>query len=211
MSVSRSDAEPFDAEHVPVSAQFIRSLPWDDGRGTGGMWLFILSEVMVFAGLFFAYFYLGANAARWPPDRAPHITLPVLILAILLLSCAVLEWGRRALRSGQRGSARTALLVALIAAACYVGLEMASLQDSLRSLKPWQDSYSSIYYTILGVHAGHLVLGMLVLAYVLLLPLEPTTAPPHRPYTNSALYWYFSTLAWLAIVCLLYLPPHFAR
>ncbi len=207
--MSRSAAEIFHTEHVPVDAAFIRSLPWDQGRGTGGMCLFILSELMVFVGLFFAYFYLGSDVTRWPPDQPPGITLPLIILAVLLVSCGVLEWGRRGLREAGRGSARIALLVALAAAAVYVVLEVVSFQHSLRSLKPWQDSYGSIFYTILVVHGAHLVVGILLFAFALVAPLEPTTAPPHRSYTNSALYWYFSTLVWLAIVCIMYLPPHF--
>ncbi len=209
--MSSTPAEVFRTEHVPVDAQFIRSLPWDAGRGTGGMWLFMLSELMIFVALFFAYFYLCANSARWPPDQAPAITIPIIILIVLLVSCAVLEWARRTLAAGRRGAARIGLLVGLAAGAIYIVLTIVSLRKSLSALKPWQDSYGSIFYTILGVHAVHQVVGILLLAYALLLPLEPTAAPPHRPYTNSALYWYFATFVWLAVVCIMYLPPHFSR
>ena len=53
------------------------------------------------------------------------------------------------------------------------------------------------------------VLGLLFLLYALFLPrLEPTDRPPHRPYYNAALYWYFVTLVYLAVFLILYIVPN---
>ena len=201
-------------EDVPLvmTAAQARALPWDDRRGTWGMWLFILSETMIFVGLFFSYYYLANHSQNWPPEKPASLTIPLIILAVLILGCVVLEWGRRALiaDAASRG-ARIALLVGLGCGAAYIVLEVLSFRQYLLIVTPQSDSYGSIYYTILTIHGAHLVLGMLLMAYALLLPLEPTPRPPHRAYHNSAIYWYFSTVVWLVIVACMYLPPYFYR
>ncbi len=196
-----------------MTAEQVRALPWDDRRGTWGMWLFILSEAMIFVGLFFSYYYLANHSQEWPPEKPASLTIPLIILAVLIASCIVLEWGRRALtaHAGTAGGARLALLIALACGAAYIALEVLSFRQYLHIVTPQSDSYGSIYYTILTIHGAHLVLGMLLMVYALLVPLEPTPRPPHRAYHNSALYWYFSTVVWLVIVVCMYLPPHFYR
>jgi len=79
-----------------VRAEAIRSLPIDQACGAGAMAWFIASEAMVFVGLFFSYFYLGHLHSRWPTDSPPHIAL----VAVLLVSCAVLWFGGRGVESG---------------------------------------------------------------------------------------------------------------
>lgn len=202
--------EPVDYQQL-LTPEFVRGLPWDTGRGTGAMWWFIYSETMIFVGLFFSYFYLANHSQSWPPEQSPAITLPLIIAAILLVSCGVLAWGQRALVAGSRGSARLALVVCLLCGAAYIWLEVLSIERSLRIVTPQQDSYGSIFYTILTVHGAHLVVGMLLMAYALLLPLEPTDAPPHRAYYNGLLYWYFSTFVWLVVLCCMYLAPRLYR
>lgn len=208
-------AEVMLREDVPLvmTAAEARALPWDDRRGTWGMWLFILSEAMIFVGLFFSYYYLASHSEHWPPEKPAALTIPVVITVILILSCVVLEWGRRTRLTGtaNTASARIALLVGLACGAAYIALEVLSFRQYLHVVTPQSDSYGSIYYTILTIHGAHLVVGMLLMLFALLVPLEPTPRPPHRAYHNSAIYWYFSTLVWIAILCGIYLPPYFYR
>ena len=194
-----------------ASAAVIRSLPWDSGRGTWAMWLFILSELWIFLGLLFAYYYMAYQTTRWPPERAPSLTIPWLITGVLVASCIVLEAGRRALIRGNRGAAKFALAIGLIAGAIYIWLEVVSFRQYLTVVTPQLDSYGSIYYTIFTAHGVHLVLGMLLFLYAILVPLEPTERAPYRAYYNTALYWYFATFVWILIVCAVDVPPHLYR
>jgi cytochrome c oxidase subunit III len=196
---------------VTASADVIRSLSWDRSRGTGGMWLFILSETMVFLGLLFAYYYMAAHAEHWPPERAPSLTIPYIITGVLIVSCIILEAGRRALMDGNRAAARIALAIALLAGAVYIWLEVESFREYLTVVTPQQDAYGSIYYTIFAFHGAHLVIGMLLFVFGLLVPLEPTERAPYRVYYNSALYWYFSTVVWILLLCTIDVPPHLYR
>jgi len=193
-----------------VRAESIRSLPIDQARGVGAMAWFVASEAMVFVGLFFSYFYLGHLHPRWPTDSPPHLGLASAMMGVLLVSCIVLWWGRArmAAEDGQRNG-RLALLIAAALGCIFLVLSAYDYNNHVRDLPPTTDSYSSIFYVIDGVHAAHLMLGVLMMLYALVLPqLGPTEKPPHTPYRNVAIYWYFVTVVYAAVYCILYLVPN---
>jgi heme/copper-type cytochrome/quinol oxidase subunit 3 len=197
---------------VHLESPLPASLPLDEKRGTAGMLLFILSEALLFACLFFSYFYLGRDEPRWPMHPPPALTLVTVMLAVLLLSSAVLYFGERALENGHNSLARLAVIGTLLLAAGFVVLQVFEYRNHLQELKPTTDAYGSIFYTITSFHALHLLLGMGMLTYVLFLPaLEHADRPPHRSLHNTALYWHFVDLVWIFIVAVLYYAPHGVR
>lgn len=193
-----------------LSAQAIRALPIDQGRGTGAMAWFIVSESMVFLGLFFSYYYLGHGQPRWPIGEAPSLTLPTAMVLILFLSCIALWAGGWQLRHGHPLAARAALLVTLLLGCGFLVLNALAYRSETKVQPVTENTYTSIFYTLGGVHAAHLILGLLFLLYAAVLPrLGPTSRPPHGSYRNAAMYWYFVTLVWFVMYAALYLGPHF--
>lgn len=193
---------PAVSEHRPV-------LAFDDQRGSWGTLLFILTEAMLFVMLFFAYYYLGAAAAQWPSEEPPKLHYALPMLAILLVSSGVIYWGEERAKQHAHAAARAAVVVTLALGGVFIVLSYFDYAEHLRSL-PWRvNAYSSIFYTIVSFHLAHLVLGMCVLIYALLLPLEPNGKPPHRPLHNAGLYWHFVDLVWVFVVGLLYVRPYF--
>lgn len=185
-----------------------RTLPWDERRGSAGMSAFIATEALLFVVLFFAYFYLGREAPRWPPDP-PKLTMAAVMLAVLATSSVILHWGERRLRAGDGDSARLALAVTALLGAAFLLLQGREYRERLATLRPSTDAYGSIFYVITGLHGLHVALGIAMLLFVALLPaLEPRARPPHRPLHNAALYWHFVDAVWVAIVSLLYVLPH---
>lgn len=193
-----------------ANTALIDALGWDAKRGTVGMYFFILSEAMVFAALLFAYFYLGRQNARWPMDEPPRLMLAFVMLAVLLVSSGVVEWAKR--RASRVRDARLALLVAIALGLGFLVLQLYEYADHLRTLTPASDAYGSIFYTITSVHAAHLALGLLMLAYAAILPrMGAVPRAPHRALHNAALYWHFVDAAWVVIVALLYVLPNVQR
>jgi cytochrome c oxidase subunit I len=189
-----------------------RVLPWDDRRGTGGMVLTIVTEALLFVVLFFSYYYLGHGQPKWPTHEAPKLTLAFIMLGVLLLSSAVLHWGERQLRKGERGRARAAVLATIALGAGFLVIQGFEYHDHLKTLLPTTDSYGSIFYTITSFHAAHVLVGVLCLIFVAWLPrLEPVERPPHRPLHNVSLYWHFVDLVWIFVVGLLYVVPNLKR
>lgn len=177
----------------------------DDRRGTQGMLWFIATEAALFVVFFFTYYWLGRDEPRWPNHEPPGVMLASIMLAVMIGSSAILFAGERWLAAGREGAARVALALTLLAGMAFIVLQVVEYRQHWQHLTPGTNAYGSIFYTIVTVHFGHFLLGWLMLAYVLVLPrLEPTDRPPHRPMHNVALYWYFVTLLWLAVVVVLY-------
>jgi cytochrome c oxidase subunit III len=178
-------------------------------RGTWAMYMFIATEAMLFVCLFFSYYYLGHAVPKWPPEP-PKYKLALLMLGVLLTSSVVLHQGEKADRAGRTAAARVWLGATIVLGLIFIGIQALEYRNHLQELQPTTDAYGSIFYTITSFHAAHLLLGLAMLAYVLVLPeIGPGRKPPHRSLHNASVYWHFVDLVWLVIVVLLYLMPNF--
>jgi cytochrome c oxidase subunit 3 len=185
-------------------------LPIDQRRGEFGMWCLIATEFMLFVCMFGSYYYLGTNKNRWASDTPPDLKYPFFLLALLLISSAVLEWGKTNLKSARFRAARVALWGTVAIGVGFVVLQSFEYVSHWKTLTPYSDSYGSIFYTITMLHAAHVVVGLLLLAYVGVMPrFGESRGSPHRVYEVVALYWHFVDFVWIWIVLLLYVIPAF--
>jgi heme/copper-type cytochrome/quinol oxidase subunit 3 len=185
----------------------------DTSRGTWAMGLFIVTEAMLFLMLFFTYYYLGHSAPKWPPEP-PKLPFALVMLVVLVSSSVVLHSGELASRKHQFGRARAAVAGTILLGMAFVVLQAFEYADHLTHLRPSTDAYGSIFYTITSIHGAHVVLGLLMLGYVLLLPVEHMAGahkPPHHALKNASMYWHFVDAIWLLIVGLLYVLPNVTR
>jgi len=184
----------------------------DDRRGTWGMVMFILTEATLFVFLFFTYYYIAFNWKGHYPPAPPKLTLALIMLVLLLASSAVLHAGERAEQAGRVARARAAVGGTIVMGLVFLVLQAIEYRNHLKELTPTSDAYGSIFYTITSFHGAHLLLGLLMLGYVLVLPeIGPGRKPPHRPLHNASLYWHFVDLVWVVIVGLLYVVPNIRR
>jgi heme/copper-type cytochrome/quinol oxidase subunit 3 len=177
-------------------------------RGSWAMAMFIATEAVLFACLFFAYFYLGQFSPKWPPEP-PEWRLAVVMLAVLLTSSAVLHWAESRAKRGASRHARWAVATTGVMGLGYLALQAVEYRHHLQKLRPSSNAYGSIFYTITSIHALHVALGVLMLAFVMALPeIAEASKPPHRPLHNAALYWHFVDVVWVVIVMVLYVLPN---
>jgi heme/copper-type cytochrome/quinol oxidase subunit 3 len=182
----------------------------DDKRGTWGVALFIATEAMLFVMLFFTYFYVEKGNQRWSVEEPPKLHYVLPMLAVLLASSAVLRWGEKQVKKERYGAGRAALIGTIVLAVVFLGLSYLDYSEHLLHLTPRTNAYGSIFYTITSVHVAHLLLGLFMLLWVLLLARrwEPTQHTPYRPYHNAAMYWHFVDTVWIFIVAILYVAPN---
>lgn len=194
---------PETRDHPPLVKVF------DDRRGTGAMWLFIITEAALFLMLFFSYFYLAQGGWRWPYEKPPKLHLAIPMLVVLLISSVVLHWGEKQVLRRNYFLGRLAAAVTILLGLVFLLMQAFEYKEHLETLLPTTNVYGSIFYTITSFHAAHLIMGLLMLVYVLILPsFEPVDRSPHRPYHNAALYWHFVDFVWLWIIIFLYIAPN---
>lgn len=181
----------------------------DDRRGSAGMLLFIMSEASLFAVLFFAYFYVTRADAQRFVEQPPKLRFAFVMLALLLISSAVLYRGEKQIKRRNYSRGRFLLLTTILIGAAFLLLQIFEYRERLLTLSPRTNAYGSIFYTITSFHAAHLIFGLMLLSYTLFLPrLEPTERSPYRPFHNAALYWHFVDFVWVFIVAILYVAPN---
>lgn len=182
----------------------------DDRRGTWAMALFIVSEAMLFVMLFFAYYYIGKGNERWKIEEPPKLHYSLPMLGVLLTSSAVLHWGELQVKKGRTGAGRVGLIGTIVLGFVFLTLSYFEYVEHLLHLTPQTDSYGSIFYTITTLHVAHVIMGLMMLFWLLLLARrwEPAQHIPHRPYHNVSMYWHFVDTVWIFIIALLYVGPN---
>lgn len=191
-----------------IDAVRLDALGHDEHRGSMAMGWFIATEAALFLSLFFSYFYLGHGQPEWPTHEPPKLTLASIMLGILLASSVVIWIGERMEKAGRMGLARIMIAVTLLMGLGFLALQVLEYIDHLKTLQPTDDAYGSIFYTITSFHAAHVIVGLAMLAYVLVLPDLKPQKPPFRPLHNAALYWHFVDVIWVLVMCLLYYLPN---
>lgn len=175
-----------------------------------GMGLFIGTEAMLFAMFFFAYLYLAATDAEWPPHEAPALKLPLVLLVILLFSSATAFWAQRGIEADRPHQLQLGLLLTLLLGVAFFSVQFIEYRQHLHTLTPQEGAYGSVFYTITSFHLAHVILGFLMLVYLLARAVAGHfSAERHLAVKNVVLYWHFVDAVWVIVVLLLYLSPQF--
>jgi cytochrome c oxidase subunit III len=184
-------------------------LPLDNRRGSVAMMLFIATEASLFILMFASYWYMGNGNVVWPQDAPPKLHYVLPMLGILILSSIVLHWGENQNKKRSYSAALAALAGTIALGLLFLGLSVLDYKEHLQTLSPRTDAYGSIFYTIITLHAAHVMFGLCMLLYVLILPGEdPRDRSPHFAYHNAAMYWHFVDVVWVFVVAILYVIPN---
>jgi heme/copper-type cytochrome/quinol oxidase subunit 3 len=180
-------------------------------RSTGwwGMVLLIATEATLFAILIATYFYLRFKTGdTWPPDRIgdPKLVKPLIATLILAVSSVPVAFSTRALSDRQLVRARLALLVAVALGVVFLIMQRRLVDDSLQTFRPGDNAYGSIFYTLIGLHIAHVVLGVLfgVWAVLRTIRFDRTAVVTVRVI---ALYLHFVNVVAAVLFLVLYLSP----
>jgi len=170
--------------------------------GWWGMVLLVATEATLFACLIATYFYLRFNASEWPLGgiEPPSVVLPLAFTAGLLAATAPISLS---VREAKRGDARRAwwlLAAAAAIQATYLGLQIHLFVSDMNSFSPHEKAYSSIYFTLLGLHHAHIAVGLALDAWLLWKLARGITNYRLIGLRAVALYWYLVNVAAVAVV-----------
>ena len=175
-----------------------------------GIWLFLASEVMLFGSLFSSYALLRTGATSWP-DQSTVVSVPLATLNTLILISSsvtmVLSWVSIAARRVERYRAYMGLT--LLLGAAFLVVKAVEYNDKLsHGLTPATDNFLGLYFTMTGLHALHVIGGMIVNAYLLGAGLRLWRSDPARfahRVEIAGIYWHFVDVVWIFLFPVLYL------
>jgi cytochrome c oxidase subunit 3 len=188
---------------------------------TLGMWVFIVTEVMLFGGLFACY-----AAYRWlyhpaVVDGSHHMTLVIgaVNTAVLIVSSLMMALAVQAAQLGQRGRSVVCLALTALLGLVFLGLKAweywIHYQEGLVPGRLWSyegahadavQGFFFLYYVMTGLHAVHLTVGVgLVAVLTVLAWRRHFSALYHTPVEVIGLYWHLIDIIWVFLFPLFYL------
>jgi cytochrome c oxidase subunit 3 len=175
-----------------------------------GIWLFLASEVMLFGSLFSSYVLLRSGAVTWPvQSEVLSVPLATLNTVVLISSSITMVLAWAALKNNSLARYRLFMGLTLLCGAIFLGVKGIEYGDKFsHGLYPATNNFLGLYFTLTGLHAIHVIAGMVVNAYLWIPGTRMWHAEPER-FTNrievAGIYWHFVDLVWIFLFPVLYL------
>jgi heme/copper-type cytochrome/quinol oxidase subunit 3 len=168
----------------------------------------VATESALFGTLLASYAYLRFHDPTWPPPGVspPSITAPLVLAAVLLAASGPIALASRTARRGTAGPLRAPIVLALVVQVAYLAFQAHLFADDLARFSPSESAYGSIYFTVLAVHHAHVGAGILLDAWLLGRLRGGLTEYRRTAVTAVAVYWYFVSLAGLAVTATILSP-----
>jgi cytochrome c oxidase subunit 3 len=185
------------------------------------MWIFIVTDALLFSGLLCGYGYLRmASKVPWP-ETTKVFSIPFIALMtfILITSSAFMGTAVTAARLGNRKKAVVNLALTLAGGAAFLGCQAYEwshiIHDGARLAGALPGSelaslgvppqFPASFFVLTGFHGSHVFSGLVILLITLIRTASGKTPP--QGVEMAGLYWHFVDLVWVFIFTLFYLLP----
>lgn len=204
-------------------------MPW----GKAMMWLFVLSDVFIFACFLVGYMVLRIASVEPWPDASEVFALTVAGHSVPLLLIAIMTFilisssGTMALAvkyGYERNRRMTALMLGLTAllGASFVGMQAFEWAVLIgEGVRPWENpwgapQFGAVFFLITGFHGTHVTIGVIFLVIMLVKVLRGSLDQQRPGFLTGrkgryemvetlGLYWHFVDLVWVFIFAFFYL------
>jgi cytochrome c oxidase subunit III len=191
----------------------------DDLGSKIGMWLFIFTELLLFGGLFIVYsVYRFKNPVAFHlAAEELNVTVGTINTIILLISSMTVAMSVSAIQMGKQRLSVILLEITILLAMCFLlnkyfewtgkfghGIYPGSKQ--LMQLGSGDVLFFGLYFAMTGLHAFHIIIGIIVLAVMLnKVNKGSINQENYVQLENGGLYWHLVDLIWIFLFPLFYL------
>lgn len=176
-----------------------------------GFILFIVSEIMLFAGFFWAFFHAAFNPAIeigsvFPPEGIFPIEVlefPLFNTCLLILSGVSVTWAHKAMAIGSFKGAVDSLIITIFLGFFFVFLQVLEYYEAAFN---YSDSvYACSFYMLTGLHGCHVLAGASFLTVCLVRLLQRHYLTTHYlGFIFAIWYWHFVDVVWVFLFIVVY-------
>ena len=173
-----------------------------------GFWIFLLSDIIMFAALFASYAILVRSTAGGPGGAQLFNQATVAIETVCLLTssytCGLMSL---AINSRNRLGTYLGALITFALGAAFLTLEIREFADMIvRGATPQRCAFLSAFFTLVGCHGLHVTLGLvwLVVMIVQVAVMGFVASVQHRLLCFS-LFWHALDIVWVGVFTVVYL------
>jgi len=185
-----------------VTTETMQEYEHQTGSNRLGLWLFFISEMFLFGGLLVTRFYLLGNSR---PDVNQVVGL--IVTSILLVSSYFMNRAETAVAHDDRRTFLSNLLItAALGIAFLIGVVVFEWGGHI---KPWSGVQGAVLFGMTGVHALHVLSGVIFILFVWNNGRKGNYSPErHWGVEGVAIYWHFVDVVWVFYYPALYLIGH---
>ncbi len=207
--------------HHPAQQHHFDTLEQQHEASTIGMWLFLVTEVMFFGGLFMAYLlYRVWYPAAWAEGSLElDILLGGINTAVLIGSSLTMAFAVRAAQTGLRKPTVVWLILTMVLGLVFLIIKFFEYKHKFElnhvpgpnfefegPNAPQVQIFLSLYFAMTGLHALHMLIGFGLLSVIAWMAYKGRFSPEwYTPVEMSGLYWHFVDIVWIFLFPLLYL------
>jgi cytochrome o ubiquinol oxidase subunit 3 len=176
-----------------------------------GFWLFLLSDIIIFAALFAAYAVLSGAVAGGPSgpelfDRQRVFTETLCLLA----SSVTCGFGYLAVQQRRAAPAYLWMAATIVLGLLFLKQETAEFAAMVAAgAGPSRSAFLSAFYTLVGTHGAHVTAGLawlvVMIAQLATLGFQPMV---ERRFLCFALFWHALDIVWIGVFTIVYLGAH---
>jgi cytochrome o ubiquinol oxidase subunit III len=173
-----------------------------------GFWIFLLSDIVMFAALFAAYAALVHATAGGPTGaQLFNQTSVALETACLLLSSYTCGLMSLAITSQRRAATYLFAAITFVLGAAFLYLEVREFADMIaRGAIPQRSAFLSAFFTLVGCHGLHVTAGLIWLAVMMAqVAIKGFRATVQRRLQCFSLFWHALDIIWVALFTVVYL------
>jgi cytochrome o ubiquinol oxidase subunit 3 len=177
---------------------------------TLGFWLYMLSDALIFTGIFCAYAVLNNTMGAASGPIAPQVVNPVEGLwqtYAVLGSVATYSLGTVALKSGNKAGVMIGILLSIALALVFLGYEAHDLLDLLaKGDGPSRSGFLSALFVLIATHGLHMVFGLIWMIVMLVqIPTLGFSANVVARLLNLRMFWQFQATIWVIVYVYVYM------
>ncbi|MGH9589970.1 MAG: cytochrome c oxidase subunit 3 [Terracidiphilus sp.] len=180
--------------------------PHPPSRGVAGMACLIIAESAIFSMFIAAYvFYIGKSLSGPTPAI---LSPPVFNTVCLLASSFTIVFAERAIVRGRMRRFSIFLLVTILLGVKFLVGTAREWADLIynHGLTIGSNLFGTTFYSLVGLHATHVILGLIMLSFLLAFTLAGHVNQSHAERIKVlAMYWHFVDWVWVAVFTTVYL------
>lgn len=175
--------------------------------GKIGTWWFLSSEIPVFGGLIAAYIVLRLGSNGWS-EASSHLNFNIALINtfLLLTSSMTIVMAHAAVQENDYRRVANFLGLTVLLGLSFLGMKALEYTIEIKhGFLPSAGIFWSFYYGMTGLHALHVLAGIIVNLVLWIGALKGTLARNGHRVELAGLYWHLADIIWIFIFPLLYL------
>ncbi|MEJ2574456.1 MAG: cytochrome o ubiquinol oxidase subunit III [Gammaproteobacteria bacterium] len=177
-------------------------------REAFGFWIYLMTDLVLFATLFATFAVLQHHYAGGPTGRDLfNLTYTFAETMFLLFSSASYGLVTLAVQSGKTRWVVAWLVVTILLGLGFITMEIKEFHGMIVSGDgPWRSAFLSAFFTLVGTHGTHVTFGLIWMAVMIWqVAIKGLTVPVQSRLLRLGMFWHFLDIVWIGVFTVVYL------